>query len=104
MAAHELQTFINEQETCHVASKYKIVINTILYDCIADFGENIYVIDYDKRVRAAQESTNILHEEDDERISLGMPMQPQEEENDEQLEKEERETPPSPSIDEIKII
>jgi hypothetical protein len=76
MAADELQTFINEQETCHVASKYKIVINTILYDCIADFGENIYVVDYDKRVRAAQESTNILHEEDDERISLGCPCNP----------------------------
>jgi hypothetical protein len=44
---------------------------------LIEFDENIYVVD--TRMRAAQESTNILQEEDDESLSLGMPMSPQEE-------------------------
>ena len=51
--------------------------------------ENIYVVDYNKRGIASQESTNVLQEEDDKSISLGTPMYLQEEVNDEQPEKEE---------------
>ena len=85
----------------------------ILNNCRNEFDENIYVIDTTKR--ATQERSNVLQEEDenisleekvceedDKRLSLGMPMQPQEEdneeqedvENDEQLENEERKLPP----------
>jgi transcriptional regulator with PAS, ATPase and Fis domain len=101
MAAHELHTCIDEHEACPIAYKYKIVRNTILDYFIAEFGENICIVDFDKRVIATQERTNIFQEEDDENIGFGMPMQPQEEENDEHLEKEERETPSSPSIYEV---
>jgi hypothetical protein len=54
------------------------LIATTLDLCIANFSENIYVVDFNKRVRAAQESINILHGKNDEGISLGMHMQPQE--------------------------
>ena len=69
----------------------------------------------DRYIFAARESTNVLQEEDDENInleeevceeedknlSLGMPVQSQEDdENDEQLKNEERELPPSPPMDE----
>jgi hypothetical protein len=33
MADYELYTFINEHETCPLASKYKILITTILDIC-----------------------------------------------------------------------
>ena len=89
--------------------------------CSSDlFDENIYVVD--TRKRFSQGRSNVLQEEDDENISLeeevceeedkslslGMSMQPQEEdneeqkdeENDEQLETEERKHPPSPPMDE----
>jgi len=87
MAAYELYTFINEHETCPVASKFKDLIGGILNLCIIEFDENIYVVD--TRMRAAQESTNILQEEDDESLSLGMPMSPQEEDKEEQKKEEE---------------
>jgi hypothetical protein len=41
--------------------------------------------------RSAIESTNILQEEDDKRLSLGMPMPPQEEDKEEQKKIEEQE-------------
>ena len=61
-----------------------------------------------ERSKVPQESTDVLQEEDDKSLSLGMPMQPQEEdneeqkdqENDEQLENEERKHPPLPPMDE----
>jgi hypothetical protein len=54
-----------------------------------------------ERILAATESTNILQEEEDKNLSLGMPVQPQEDdENDEQLENEEGKLPPSPPMDE----
>ena len=47
---------------------------------------------------AAMERTNILQEEEDKNLSLGMPMQSQEDDgNDEQLENEELDLPTSPS-------
>ena len=76
MAAYELYTFIDEHETCPIASQFKVLIATILDLCIVEFNENIYVVD--TRKRAAQESSNILQEEDDKSLSLGMPVQPQE--------------------------
>ena len=82
MAAYELYTFIDEHETCPIASQFKVLIATILDLCIVEFNENIYVVD--TRKRAAQESSNILQEEDDKSLSLGMPMQPQEEGKEEQ--------------------
>jgi RNase H-fold protein (predicted Holliday junction resolvase) len=51
--------------------------------------DNIYVVDFNKRGTAApQKTTNILQEKGDKEIILGMPMHPQEEENDEQEENE----------------
>ena len=113
MAAYELYTFIDEHETCPIASQFKVLIATILDLCIIEFNENIYVVD--TRKKAAQERSNVLQEEDDENISLeeevceeedknlslGMPVQPQEDdENGEQLENEERKLQPSPPMDE----
>jgi hypothetical protein len=46
--------------------------------------DNIYVVEYNKRVKVAQKSTNILLREGDEIIRLGMSMQPQEEDKEEQ--------------------
>ena len=98
----------------------KVFIANLLEICIREFDENIYVVDTSKRF--AQERSNVLQEEDNENISLeekvceeedkilslGMSMQPQEEdneeqkydENDEQLENEERKHPPSSPMDE----
>ena len=89
MAAYELNTFIDEHETCPIASQYKDLIVIILNICRNEFDENIYVIDTTKR--ATQGRSNVLQEEDDENISLeeeiceeedknlslGMSMQPQ---------------------------
>ena len=74
MAAFELETFIDENyETSVVASKFKSVITLIINYCITNFMDNIYAVDFNKRGTAAQENTNIL-QEDDESISLGMPV------------------------------
>ena len=94
-------------------------ISTILQLCKKDISDNVYV---KERILASMESTNILQEgddknisleeevceEDDKSLSLGMPMQPQgedneeqeDDENDEQLENDERKHPPSPPMDE----
>ena len=114
MAAYELNTFIDEHETCPIASECKVSITNLLNICRNNFDENIYVIDTTKR-----SGSNVLQEEDDENmsleedvceeddqsLSLGMPIQPQEEDNeeqedDEQPENEERKHPPSPPMDE----
>ena len=83
---------MSKHKICPAISRSKKLVTFILNRCIADFGKNIYV------VGAAQQSTNILQGEGDESLSLGKPMQPQEEhieeqkdeENDEQLEEEEK--------------
>jgi hypothetical protein len=87
MAAYELYTFIDEHETCPIASQFKVFIANILDLCILEFNENIYVVD--TRKRAAKESSNILQEEDDKSLSLGMPVQPQEDDENISLEEEE---------------
>src|SRR4051812_19401059 len=63
----------------------------------------IYVVDI--RKRASQESSIILQEWDDKILSLGMPMQPQEVDNEEQKDEEDdeleeaaSEAPPPSSI------
>ena len=95
MASYELYTFIDKHETFPIASQFKDLIATILDLCIIEFNENIYVIDTRKR---AQESSNILQEEDDKSLSLRMPVQSQEDdENDEHLENEELNLPISRS-------
>src|SRR4051812_36111214 len=79
-------------------------MTTILDICVTEFDDNIYVVDTRKIV--SQESSNILQEGYDESLSLGMPMQPQEEfnedlkdeENGEELEEEKREVPPPSSV------
>jgi hypothetical protein len=78
-------------KTCPVASKSIILITTILDLCIGDFSENISTVDFNKRVRASQENTNILQGEDDEGITLGMPMQPQQDDKEEQKKEDEDE-------------
>ena len=45
MGAYELYTFIDEHETCPIASKWKVTITNILNICINEFNENIYVVD-----------------------------------------------------------
>ena len=55
------------------------------------FHINIYVVDFNKRGTAAQESTNVLHEEEDKSLSLGMPMHPKEDECAGEEEKEDKE-------------
>ena len=74
MAAYELYTFIDEHETCPIASQFKVLIATILDLCIVEFDENIYVVD--TRKRAAQERSNILQEEDDKSLAWGCPCNP----------------------------
>jgi hypothetical protein len=83
MAAYELETFIYEHEIYPIASKFQSAVTNILDYYLTNFKENIYVVDFIKRGMAAQESTHILQREDDESISLGMPMQPQEEDKEE---------------------
>ena len=63
-----------------------------------DFFSRADAIERKKLTLAAMERTNILQEEEDKNLSLGMPVQPQE--DDEQLENEERKLPPSPPMDE----
>jgi hypothetical protein len=77
MVAFELYTFISEHENFPIASKFKSVINFILNYCITGFIQNIYVVDFSKRGMYTQECTNILQ-------GLGMPMQTQEEDKEEQ--------------------
>ena len=71
-------------------------ISVILNVCIESFSENVYIFDYNARNLAALESTNVLHEEYDENLSLGMPMHPIEEDidNEDEQEKEEWHPPP----------
>ena len=56
-------------------------ISIILQICIDEFSDNTYVINYNKRNIAALENTKVVHEEDDQNLSLGMPMHPIEESN-----------------------
>jgi hypothetical protein len=63
MAACELETFVYEHEDCPVSSKFINAITNILQYCISNFMDNIYVVDYNKRVIVAHESTSLLHEE-----------------------------------------
>jgi hypothetical protein len=65
MAAYELKTFIYKYETCLVASKFINTITNIL-EYLTNFIDNVYVVDYNKRGMAAQESTSLLHEEENE--------------------------------------
>ena len=113
MGAHEVDSIINKKyKTCEVARDLKETSSMLLEQFQETFSDNAYVIKYKEITLAAMKRTNILQEEDDDNISLeeevceeedkdlslGMPMQPQE--DDEQLENEERKLPPSPPMDE----
>jgi hypothetical protein len=56
-----------------------------------NFSQNIYVVDYNEKLRGklAWESTDVLQEDEDKDLTLGMPVQPQDIENHEQPENEE---------------
>jgi hypothetical protein len=56
MAACVLETFVYEHEDCLVASKFINATTNILQYCINNFMDNVYVVDYNKRVMAARES------------------------------------------------
>jgi hypothetical protein len=43
MASYELETFVFEQGTCPVASKFINAIINILQYCITNFMDNVYV-------------------------------------------------------------
>ena len=77
-----------------MAHEIKGNIAIILKLCIESFSENAYIFDYNERSFAGLESTNVLQEEYDENLSLGMHMHPIEEQ-----ENEEWDPPPSPSKD-----
>jgi hypothetical protein len=66
MVACELETFIYEHEDCPIASKFVNTITNILQYCITNFMDNVYVVDNNKRVMAARESTSLLHKEENE--------------------------------------
>jgi hypothetical protein len=67
MAAYELKTFIDEiYETSGVANKHDSEITLILNYCITNFIDNIYVVDYNERGTTTQESTSLLHKEENE--------------------------------------
>ena len=72
MSAYELKTFLDEvYEATGVTHTCDFEVTLILDYCIDNFSDNISVANYNKRVKAARESTNILQGEDDESISLG---------------------------------
>jgi hypothetical protein len=68
MGTYELETFIYEHEDCLVASKFINAITNILQYCITNFIDNVYVVDYNKRVMAIRESTSLLHKEENEEV------------------------------------
>jgi hypothetical protein len=68
IAAYELETFVYEHEMCPIASKFINAITNILQYCITKFMDNVYVVDYNKRGMAAQESASLLHNEENEEV------------------------------------
>jgi hypothetical protein len=88
LACVELQSFIDENRTCPIANRFEREITFILEYCKMNFSQNIYVVDYNEKLRGklAQKSTDVLQVEEDKDLSLGMPVQPQEIENDKQPE------------------
>ena len=89
MGAYELKTFKDlNYEISAVARKHECVLDCTLDICINDFSENIYVVDFNEGSTTARESTNVLQEEDDKSLSLGMTMPPKEEYKEEQVEEE----------------
>jgi ERCC4-related helicase len=71
IGAHELDSLINEKvETSKDVRMIKRDIYVILHICINEFSDNAYVIKYTERALAAMKSTNVLQEEDDEKISM----------------------------------
>jgi hypothetical protein len=91
LAYVELQAFIDENRTCPIANRFEREVTFILEYCKMNFSQNIYVVDYNEKLRdkLAWERTDVLQVEEDKDLSLGMPMQPQEIENDEQPQNEE---------------
>jgi hypothetical protein len=86
MAATKMDSFIDARsKNCSFTTKLKCISSFLLKTCIENFSDNAYVLCYENLSLAAQESTNILQEEDDKSLSLGMPMQPQEEDKEEQV-------------------
>jgi hypothetical protein len=70
MEAFKLKTFIDDNyETSVVANEYKSGITLIIFHCITNFNDNIYVVYYNERCATSQKSTNVLQEENDESIS-----------------------------------
>jgi hypothetical protein len=70
MKAFKLKTFIYDNyEISVVANEYKRGITVILFHCITNFSDNIYVVDYNESCATRQKSTNVLEEENDESIS-----------------------------------
>jgi hypothetical protein len=86
MAACELETFIYEHEDCLVASKFINAITNILQYCITNFLDNVYIVDYNKRVMADHKSTSLLHKEENEEAidppKLGDVLEPPKDDSD----------------------
>ena len=86
VGAHEIDSLLDKfLAISHVAREMKGQVSIILQICKKEFSDNVYV---KERILAATESTNILQEEEDKNLSLGMPVQPQEDDENISLEEE----------------
>ena len=89
VAASEVDSFMAENyETCMASNKLKFTSSWILNYCLENFSNNDYIIDYKKRLLAAQEGSHILQDAGYENISQ------YEEEKEELMEEEKEECEP----------
>jgi hypothetical protein len=51
LASVELQAFIDENRTCPIANRFEREITFILQYCKMNFSQNIYVVDYNEKLR-----------------------------------------------------
>jgi hypothetical protein len=78
LASIELQAFIDENGTCPIANRFEREITFILEYCKMNFSQNIYVVNYNEKLRGklARESTDVLQVEEDKDLSMGCPCNP----------------------------
>jgi hypothetical protein len=70
MGSNEIFYFIDEKlETCSMASKVTKTTSYLVNYCLEHFCDNHYIGQFVKNPFTGKESTNILHEEDDEKYN-----------------------------------
>jgi hypothetical protein len=79
-----------EHEDCPVASKFINAITNILQYFITSFMDNVYVVDYNKRVMTARDNTSLLQKEENEKAifspKLGDVLEPPKDDSDTQTQ------------------